>query len=151
MDYNIDFIEYNPDNIEHKSLIMNITNDEETKEYFYDFERFVNNVMDDETGKVYISTICDVATAVICLQIIDGKYIMSYALPPGKRGEGIGSFVVDVFTTRLLKRHKEIDRLYLHIRQDNKPSRIVAARAGYVEDSSVRYVRENPYIIKSNI
>ena len=146
--YNISFDEYDSDNEMHKRVIDEISKDPYINNYYYDYKLYVDILLEDENNKLYVASLRQEPLGVIGLQKQNGQYLLSFALTPTKNGDGIGSIMVDAFSTALLKRHMDVSKIYLHVHPEKDLYRIVATRAGYTKETTTRYYRENQYFLK---
>ena len=141
--------EYDSLNIDHRSTVIELTNDSNVRKYFYDFDRYVDNLLehgkDNGINKVYVVSMRDEIVGMVMIDYEEPRYYISYALLPNRRNERLGSLLLSDFTDYLFKLDGNIDKLFLEINASNIASIKTALCVGYERIGKTSYYLENYY------
>ena len=141
--------EYDEYNWKHRSTVIALCNDDNVRRYFYDFDRYVTNIVehgkDNGINKAYIVLKKDKIVGMIMIDYLDYKYYISYALLPSKRHENLGTVLLGDFIEYLFQINADINNVYLEINASNIASIKTALNVGFVKDGKTSYHMSNFY------
>ena len=147
--YGLSFEEYDKNNIRHISLVRTLDNDPKVQEVFNSLESYIHNIIDNEdkniTDKVYVVTGYDENIGLIMSKMYGNKLHISYALSPKFRGEAFSVYMLDTYSDYLFRTYPKLDKVYVQINPQNKASKVVAAKVGFVKENIINYSLENYY------
>ena len=134
--------EYKPDDIDHKSTIIYLFNDEETRKYMGNVEVFGKNILAAKDGysNIYIAYKDNEPIGLVSLYYLDSKYEVCYAILPKYRHQHLASILLGEYTEYVFD-NTDIEDLYLYINKGNRNSILVANNNGYTKTGGVEYKR----------
>ncbi|MGN1338241.1 MAG: GNAT family N-acetyltransferase [Candidatus Coprovivens sp.] len=138
-------MEYN-DSIEHRRIIVELWNDEESRNFLYDLSKEIRYLEEknflDKRNNAYIVYKDNNPIGYISLKGENNKFTISYGLIKEYRGKHLGTQLLREFTSKVLVTYSDIDKLILIIDNKNIGSKKVAINAGYQKESIIRYIKE---------
>ena len=135
-----DLYEYDYNNLDLRSVLINLSNDENTRYFLGNLDVFIENVRrnKDPFSEVYIATLNGEPIGLISLNYLKTKYEICYAILPEKRKQGLASLLLGEFTEYVFN-NTNIKDLYLYINTSNKSSLIVAYNNDYIKSNKIEY------------
>lgn len=134
------------DSLEHRKIIIELWNDDESREFLYDLSKEIRYLEEqsyiDERNNAYIVYQDETPIGYISLKGENNRFTISYGLLKEYRGKHIGTQLLREFSTQVLITYANIDKLVLIIDNKNIGSKKVAINAGYQKDSMIRYIKE---------
>ena len=138
-------MEYN-DSIEHRRIIVELWNDEESRNFLYDLSKEIRYLEEknllDKRNNAYIVYKDNNPIGYISLKGENNKFTISCGLIKEYRGKHLGTQLLREFTSKVLVTYSDIDKLVLIIDNKNIGSKKVAINAGYQKESIIRYIKE---------
>lgn len=138
-------MEYN-DSIEHRRIIVELWNDDESRNFLYDLSKEIRYLEEknflDKRNNAYIVYKDNNPIGYISLKGENNKFTISYGLIKEYRGRHLGTKLLREFTSKVLVTYSDIDKLVLIIDNKNIGSKKVAINAGYQKESIIRYIKE---------
>ena len=135
--------DYNPFNIEHKSVIVELENDASATKYLGDLNLFYKNILDDQEegyfAHLYIAYYNECPIGFISINVNDNKYYIASGLLKEYRGYHLAALLLQEFSEKVFEVREDINNLYLAINEKNFASRKTAELVGYSQDNKVRY------------
>ena len=138
--------EYDDYKLEHRKVIIELWNDEESRKFLYDLSKEVKYLeekyFEDKRNNAYIVYKDNQPIGYISTKADNNKCVISYGLTKEYRGKHIGTCLLKEFTSKILLSYSDVDRLVLIIDNKNTGSKKVATNAGYQQETTIRYVKE---------
>lgn len=127
--------EYDSENIDHKTVVIELENDSYAKNYLgnlsYHIERINQRKENNRCNHAYIAYYDDVPVGFISVYLEQEMYQISYGIVPEKRGEYLGALLLQEFSEEMFEEYPEINTLTLLINNLNTGSKKTANLAGY--------------------
>lgn len=137
-----DLYEYDYNNLDLRSTLIKLSNDDSTKMFLGNLQIFIENVRKnfDPYSEVYIAYYHDNPIGLVSLNFLDSVYEICYAILPEMREKGFASSLLKEYTEYIFE-NTNIEELYLYINTANKVSAIVARNSGYERSRGIEYKR----------
>lgn len=136
--------QYNDKNIDHKTVIVELYNDNDGKTYLGDLNYQVQEIAkkneEDNHNVAYIAYYNEEPVGYISLTATNKSFQISYGICPKKRGEYLGALLLQEFSEKVFEIYDDIDKLTLIINNLNTGSKKTAKLAGYIKENSYRHV-----------
>lgn len=140
--------EYDPKNVDHKTTIIELENDEGGRKYLGDLEYHIELVneryQENRCNHAFIAYYGEEEdpSGFISITGKDDAYQISYGIRPKYRGEYLGALLLQEFSEKMFEIYPEIDDLTLVINNLNTASRKTADLAGYTQEDRVSYTQK---------
>lgn len=133
--------EYDPQNILHHSIIIELANELSVQKAFYDLENYINNIInsEDKINKVYIAFEQEDPIGFISISKIASTYQISYAILRYLRRKKKATTLLNEFTKMIFDTEPDIEKIVLFINKINTGSIVVAKSAGYIQENQTKY------------
>lgn len=142
---NFNLVEYDKNNVEHKTTVIEISNDSLGREYLGDLEYHIACINrrkeDNFLNYAYIAYYDENPVGFISIFSRETGYEVSYGLRPKYRGEYLGALLLQEFTEKIFESFKQVDEIKLFINNVNTGSKKTALLAGYEKKSSTTYAQ----------
>ena len=143
---NFNLEKYKSYNLEHRSIMTTIDNDNSSKKYLGDLFLFIRNTNlrneDNNIDNIYIAYYNSYPIGFISINIFDNKAYISYALLNEYRHQYLGSLLLQEFSDKLFEIYNFKD-IYLEISPKNIASIKTSNLVGYKKRSLTKYVLSN--------
>lgn len=140
---NFDLEEYDRNNIEHKTVVIELENDKNGKQYLGNIEYQVDAINirreEDMANRTYIAYYDMKPVGYISLTHKKDLYEISYGIRPKCQGERLGALLLQEFSEKVFEDYEKIDELTLMINTQNTSSKKTAELAGYTQETSTRH------------
>ena len=134
---------YNKENIEHRSVLTLIGNQEISQKFLGTIDLLVSNTekrfLENFVDSFYIAYYNDEPVGFITINLIDNKYEISSGILPKFQKQHLGPLLLQEFSEKIFEKYKNIDKLYLQINQANIGAQKSAQLAGYEHEVGTRY------------
>ena len=134
--------EYNETNFEHKTTIIEISNDAYGRTFLGDLELHIMcvNKRKEESllNYAFIAYYNDKPVGFISITE-NGNYEITYGIRPKYRGEYMGALLLQEFSEKIFEQFKDVNELKLFINNLNTASRKTALIAGYEKKNGITY------------
>jgi len=143
---NFDLVMCDANDIEHKTVLIELGNDRDGSYYLGDLFRQNEAIeMRKEEDYLhncsYIAYYNDEAVGYISLTHKEDRYEISYGIVPKHRGEYLGALLLQEFSEKVFEELPDIDKLTLLINNLNTASKKTASLAGYTQENRVRHTQ----------
>lgn len=136
---------YDNGNIDHKTVVVELYNDRNAKQYLGDLEYQVQMIQkrreEDIHNTAYIAYYAEDPVGYISFTYKDDSYQISYGIRPKFRGEHLGALLLQEFSEKMFEVYPEVDTLTLMIHNLNTGSKKTASLAGFTQENSTRHVQ----------
>ena len=141
-----ELVEYDEKDFEHKKAIIQLNNDANVYRFLGYIEMYINNcVKQGEKNGIdmfYIAKQNGEVIGFIALNVIGENFELSYAIVPNHRNKHLASLLLKEFSENVFEQYNYIDKLYLHINQQNTGSIKTAMLVGYQREDSTKYSKK---------
>lgn len=135
--------EYNYNNIDHRSVVIEFTNDKESSKYlgdlFYSIEEINKRKNNNNINFAFVVYRKNIPVGYISIITKESIYEISYGIIPRYRSNGLGTLLLQEFSDYLFHKYTYIDQLSLIIAKDNIISKKTAISAGYYQENKNKY------------
>lgn len=143
---NFNLEEYSPLNIGHKTVIIKLYNDINSRKYLGDLEYAISSINQRKESDylhnyAYIAYYNERPIGYISLAHKEKTYEVTYGIIPEERGYHLGSLLLQEFTEKVFEEIKDIDKLTLIINHLNTGSINTAKLAGYNQEEKNRFTK----------
>lgn len=137
--------EYDPRNIDHKTVIIKLENADRKDKYLGDLEYHIERINQrrefNRCNHAYISYYNDDPVGFISIYTENDSYQISYGIIPEKRKEYLGALLLQEFSEKMFEIYPEIENLTLTINTTNEASRKSAELVGFERQSTKKYTQ----------
>lgn len=138
--------EFDKNNFEHKSTIIELQNDKLAQMYLGDLDysliRIEQRHEENKKNKAYIAYYNNEAVGYISLSCMSNDYEISYGILPKYRKQNLGALLLDEFSEKIFDIYLDIDKLSLQINKQNIGSIKLARLADYEKENITKYTRK---------
>lgn len=135
---------YSKNNIDHRSVVITLGNDQATKKYLGDLDYMIERIRQrrlenfvDEAYVVYYGG--DYPIGILSLSVLEGKYEISIGILPEYRGQHLASLLLSEFTELTFEMYPELESISTQINPSNEGSIKSAMLAGYERKNKTEY------------
>lgn len=143
---NFNLEEYDNNNLEHRTVITELCNDNESRLYlgdlFYTISAINRRKEDSFINYSFIAYKNENAVGYISITTKEEMFEVSYGITPKYRGEHLGALLLQEFSEKVFEDFKNIDELTLMINNLNTGSKKTALLAGYDKVTSTKYTQK---------
>lgn len=144
---NFNLEEYCASNPYHKTVIIEIENDKNSRPYLGDLEYHIANIYKRKeeafnlVNKAFIAFYNDNPVGFISITFKNERYEISYGIRPKFQGAHLGALLLQEFSEKIFNEYKKINELTLMISNQNTSSKKTANLAGYDKVTSTKYIQ----------
>ena len=137
--------EYDPRNIDHKTVIIKLENADLKDKYLGNLEYHIEKTNKrreyNRCNHAYISYYDDIPIGFISIYTENDSYQISYGIIPERRQEYLGALLLQEFSEKMYEVYPEIGNLTLTIKPNNEASRKLAKLVGFERQNTVKYTQ----------
>lgn len=137
--------EYDPRNIDHKTVIIKLENADRKDKNLGDLEYHIEKINKrreyNRCNHAYISYYDDIPIGFISIYTENDSYQISYGIIPERRQEYLGALLLQEFSEKMYEVYPEIGNLTLTIKLNNEASRKLAKLVGFERQNTVKYTQ----------